>query len=115
MALTFKETYRDLQELVREHSLLRTHNRSFGPEDSQVQLLLFAEAALILIIIERFLRILPDFQFNDRATLGDMLRAATNGPSPTLRVSPKIVKGVISIRNSILHGNFEQAASGCGL
>ena len=60
---------RDLYELLREHSLVRSHNASFGPTDSQETLLMFAEAALILVAFERFLRIVLGEEATEKDTI----------------------------------------------
>ena len=54
---TFKERNREFQELVRELVLVREHNLGFKVGDSQTTILMFAEAALVLTAMERFLRI----------------------------------------------------------
>jgi hypothetical protein len=113
-SVSFKDQYRDFQELVRELMLLRTHNQSFRDNDPQARLLLFAEAAIVLMTLERFLRILPGVQATDGDTLPKLLSKATDDTRRVLELPAKDRKDAIrrikDVRNTILHGNFEQAA-----
>lgn len=103
--MTFKEKYRDYQELTREHDLLRNHNKA-NPDQSK--LLLFAEGALIIIMLERFLRMLPDLKAQDSETLYPLFKRAVD--EKIFAISDQHRKDMLDIRNTILHGNFEQAA-----
>ncbi|HUU02977.1 MAG TPA: hypothetical protein VM425_16200 [Myxococcota bacterium] len=127
--MTFKERFRDLQELVRELVLIREHNLQFKEDDSQKTLLLFAEASLCLIVLERFLRILPSVKATERDTLFNLLGRATsskvgvlhfvdlNSGRPVLdeQRRQRIIHEIKDVRNTLQHGNYEQAArqSGC--
>lgn len=115
----FKDRYRDFQHIVRELFILREHNKSFKPDDPQDRLLLFAEASVVLLAIERFLRILPGVEAVDDNTLHSLLEKATSQSRKILHLSAKDRNDAITrigkVRNTILHGNFEQAASQAGL
>jgi hypothetical protein len=111
--MMFKEKFRDFQELIREHTILRNHNQKFKERDPQKNLLLFAEGAIVVMIIERFLRILPGVGAADGDKLQRLLKKATS--KKILSISPKQQKGIVDIRNTILHGNFEQAARQAGV
>lgn len=107
----FKENYKDLQHIVRELILLREHNKSFNEGDSQERLLLFAEASLTLLCLERFLRILPDVNAKENETLYPLLERAISKNILILNTEEKdYFKKIVKVRNSILHGNFEQCA-----
>ena len=85
--MSFKEQFRDFQELVREHRLLRAHNKGFSPETPQDKLLLFAEGAVVLMILERFLRILPGVEARDEDTLYNLLEKAVSKKRRVLEIS----------------------------
>ena len=107
----FKENYKDLQHIVRELMLLREHNKSFKEGDSQERLLLFAEASLTILCLERFLRILPDVNATESDTLYNLLERAISKNVLMLKTEEKeYFKKIVKVRNSILHGNFEQCA-----
>lgn len=115
---TFRASHREFQELVREHSLLRRHNRAFKDGETQDSLLLFAEAALVLVVLERFLRMILG-PAGDEQTLHNLLEQAT-GARHRLLVLPgsdrdDAIRRITGVRNTLLHGNYEQAAreSGC--
>ena len=117
MTRSFKDRYRDFQELVRELNVVRTHNLRFKAGDPQETLLLMSEAALILVVLERFLRmIVPDGSEDD--TLRNLLEKATSR-TRRLLILPgdrdTVIGQMVDIRNTLLHGNYEQAAtqSGC--
>jgi hypothetical protein len=104
--MAFKDNFKDLYHLMREHTLLRAHNTT--PGQPQDRLLMFAEGALVLMLLERFLRIVPEVEATDEDTLGKLLKKAVE--KKVLVIPPEHRKGMLSIRNTILHGNFEQAA-----
>src|SRR5712692_5647388 len=54
---TFKDENRALQELARELTLLRAHNLQFKEGDPQDKILMFAEAALVCLTLEHFVRV----------------------------------------------------------
>lgn len=117
---TFKERNRELQELVRELAVVRNHNLGFKPGDDQSTLLMFAEAALVLTAMERFLRVILAGNATDADTLPNLLEKATSTRIDLIRFPPAwdrntVIKQVKDVRNTLLHGNYEQAAqrSGC--
>lgn len=110
--MNFKDKFRDLQELVRELAILRTHNLREAEKQTQGGLLLFAEAALTCITLERFLRILPGVAATDTDTFPTLLEKAVAYKIlsiPRENVD-KFKRAVKDIRNQLLHANFEQAA-----
>ncbi len=56
-APTFQDENRALQELARELTLLRAHNLQFKEGDPQDKILMFAEAALVCLTLEHFVRV----------------------------------------------------------
>jgi hypothetical protein len=116
-ALTFKQRNREIQEMVRELMVLRSHNLKFGPNDPQDTFLLFAEAAVVIVIIERFVRALLGPEATDKDTLWPLLEKLVNRKVLVLpfRDQKEGIKVICGVRNAILHGNFEQAAAHEGL
>lgn len=77
---------------------------------------MFAEASLVLVVLERFLRIVVT-DSTERHTLPNLLEMATSRRRGLLRLpgSPEIIRTrVSSIRNTLLHGNYEQAMERAG-
>ncbi len=106
-----------LQHLVRELEKLRRHNKTFKPGDPQDDLFLFAEAALTLVVLERFLRLLLGNLAAETHTLPNLLEIAVSKKLIELRhdKGPQVAtKQLKDVRNTILHGNFEQAAKQAG-
>lgn len=112
----FKEQHREFQEIVRELELVRNHNKKFGEGDPQDSLLLIAEGALVLIGLERFLRmIVPDAGESD--TLANLLEKATRKRDPLIKLNgdrDTVKNQLADVRNTLLHGNYEQAAMQAG-
>jgi len=54
---TFKDQHPELQYLVKEVMLVREHNLRCVAENDRGHLLIFAEGALVLLALERFVRI----------------------------------------------------------
>lgn len=97
-----------LEALQRELSFVRQHNRASGEP------LPFAEAALLLMTLERFLRLLPGLNAADKETLPQLLqRAVAIG---TLRLpggdDGSVIDGIRKFRNALLHANHEQVSRG---
>jgi hypothetical protein len=67
-APTFKDRNRALQELVREYMVLREHNLQFKEGDDLTRLLLFSEAATVIVIIEHFVRMVLGTRATDQDT-----------------------------------------------
>jgi hypothetical protein len=114
---SFRDRYRDLQHLVRELTLVRGHNRRFGQSDRQDTLLLFDEGALVLLVLERFLRaILGPVEAKGDDTLPNLLEKATSKRLQLLVLpaadNQKAIRTLVGVRNTLLHANYEQAAAG---
>lgn len=111
--MTFRDQYRDFQEIVRELYLLRGHNEKF--KAAQASLLLISEGSLTMLALERFLRMFTG-NFQNKQTLPNLLEKAT---SMGLRLGAKeqgnAIAAVRDVRNAIVHGNFEQAATDNGV
>lgn len=100
-------TLESLGDLHRELEFVRAHNAA-EPENT----LPFAEAALLLMTLERFLRLLPGVNAADKETLPQLLqRAVAIG---TLKLpegeTGALIDGIRRFRNALLHANHEQAA-----
>ena len=110
--MSFKEQNREIQELVRELGVVRDHNLQFKAGDPQDRLLLFAEAALVFLALERFARaVLRDV--NDGDTLFNLLERAVSRKLLALS-GGTTVRSICDMRNALLHGNYEQAARKAG-
>src|SRR5260370_582409 len=116
--MTFKDRHRELQHLVRELTLVHNHNLTFKSAAPQDTLLMFAEGALVLITLERFLRVVLRSDVTDEDTLPNLLEKTTSARLPLLRLPApdraRAIKEIKDVRNTILHGNYEQAARQAG-
>jgi hypothetical protein len=110
---------RELFELLREHALVRGHNRSFQDGEPQGTLLMFAEASLCLLTLERFLRVVLGTEATDHDTLPNLLEKATSARLAKLKLNAddraRAIKEIGHVRNTLLHGNYEQAAAAAGV
>jgi hypothetical protein len=115
---SFKNRNRELQELVREWHVVREHNLQFKEGDSQHNLLMFAEGALLLVALERFLRCVLGVNASDQDTLPNLLEKAMSKRLALIKPpggdKQGLIKAVTNFRNALLHGNFEQAAKWSG-
>ena len=113
--MTFKEHHRELQELVRELAVLRQHNLQIKAGAPQAKLLMFAESALVVLVLERFVRIILG-DANENHTLYSLLQQAVKRELLELpwKDQEEGIKRVCSVRNTLLHGNYEQAARDAG-
>lgn len=122
MQNNFKEKYMDLQVLVRELLYVRNHNMAIGLTISkgnklaETELLAFSEANLVLMVLERFLRILPDLNATKSDTLYNLLERAISKKIIVLPTNEpkKLIVAINDIRNQIIHANFEESAKSCG-
>lgn len=109
---TFKDRHREIQEPVRELAVVRNHNLQFKDGDPQDTLLLFAEAALVLVTLERFVRAVLGAHATDRDTLPNLLQKAVK--HRLLQVpwddQQDGISRITTVRNALLHGNYEQSA-----
>ena len=110
---SFKEKHREFQELAKELTILREHNKSFIADDPQDKLLLFAEAALVLVAFERFLRIILESSTTG-ATFRNLLEEATGKKKELITLKggehgrQHLIERYAGIRNALAHGNYEQ-------
>jgi hypothetical protein len=109
---TFRDRHREIQELVRELAVVRNHNLKFKEGEPQDTMLLFAEAALVLVTLERFVRAVLGSHATDRDTLPNLLQKAVK--HGLLQVpwddQQDGIRRITSVRNALLHGNYEQSA-----
>lgn len=112
----FKDDHLDLQHLVRELHVLRRHNLKFKAGDPQDDLLLFAEGAVVLLTMERCVRAVLGPDATDADTLFNLLQKAVSKGLLRLpwEVQEDGIRRLKEVRNTILHGNFEQAARQAG-
>jgi hypothetical protein len=116
--MTFKEQYQDFQRIALEIKRLRDHNVSF-PGDSS-DLFFFAEGTMVLLGIERFLRMILGADARQEHTLHNLLEMVTSSKR-NLIVLPgglqrdAMIRAIVKVRNVIMHGNYEQAAKESGL
>ncbi len=111
-AVTFKDAHPEIQHLVRELQLVRKNNLKFKEGDPQDTLLLFAEAALVCLALERFVRAVLGEDATEKDTLYNLLQKAV--ARGLLRVpwddQQDGIAKISRVRNSLLHGSYEQAA-----
>ena len=116
--MNFKEKYRDFQELVRELIFIRNHNISSTNNNSSSSFIFFAEGALILLVLERFLRIIPQLMARDEESLTKLLNRAVTQNILTLPTNPEnneaLIKSISTFRNNLFHGLFEKSATRSG-
>lgn len=112
----FKEDHPEVQHLVRELMLLRQHNLQFKEGDPQDRLLFFAEAALVCLALERFVRAILGADAGEKDALYNLLQKGVS--KGLIRVpwddQEEGIKKVSAVRNTLLHGNYEQAARDAG-
>jgi hypothetical protein len=113
---TFMDENRPLQELARELALLRQHNLKFKAGDPQHTLMMFAEAALVCMALEHFVRIVLGSTAPADATLYNLLQMATSRGLIKIPWDDQQdgIKKIVAVRNSLLHGNYAQPAREAG-
>jgi hypothetical protein len=116
---TFKDQHEELQHIVRELVLVRKHNLQFKAGDPQQNLLHFAEGLLVLLALERFLRAILATEANEKHTLQNLLEMATSAQRKLVTIPgtwtrEEAIKAITQVRNTLMHGNYEQAAKGAG-
>lgn len=115
---SFRERHREMQEIARELDVLRRHNLQFQEGDSQETLLMIAEAAVICLAMERFLRIILVGEATEADTLPNLLEKATSKRLNLIKlINPdrnEGIRAIVRVRNTLLHGNYEQAAREAG-
>lgn len=112
---SFKDQYKDLQYLIRDMLKLRKFNNEQNKNGTPNEALLFAEASVLCVAFERFLRIVPAINAKDGDTLSDLLNHAFSKKNPVFKsvhsASTEVFKKVIrDVRNGILHGLFDDLA-----
>ena len=112
----FKDENRALQELARELTLVRNHNLTFKDGDNLAEVLLFAEAGLVCMTFEHFVRVVVGTEAPAGATLYNLLEQAVARDLIKLPWDDQQdgIKKVCAVRNGILHGNYAQAAREAG-
>jgi len=108
---TFLEQHREMQELAREWNIVRQHNLRCAREGTLGNLLFLAEGLLVLTSFERFFRIIvPNAQ--DGETLYNLMQRAVSLGLVTMPhdSQQEAIRIVASLRNQIMHANYEQAA-----
>lgn len=115
--MTFKDNHPELQYLVQELQLVRRHNLRFKEGDPQHTMLMFSEAALVCLALERFVRIVLGPDETEGDTLYNLLQKAVS--RGLLRVpwddQQDGIRKIVGVRNDLLHGNYERSARDEGL
>ena len=100
---------------MREHNLeiAKTHGKWVPGY------LFFAEGLLVLLAVERFLRVILSVKASDGDTLPNLLEKATSTHLNLLTLPPwwtreQTIKAMKDVRNALMHGNYEQAAKQSG-
>jgi hypothetical protein len=114
--LSFRDENRAMVELARELDLLRKHNRKFKPGDPQGNLLVFAEAALVCLVLEHFVRVVVGTLAPAKTELFNLLQLAVSRGLIRLPWDDQEdgIRKVCAVRNTLLHGNYAQAAREAG-
>ena len=116
--MTFQDKYVDFQRLALELHRLRSHNTSFDTDS--LELFFFAEGAVVLLALERFMRMILGAEATDSDTLPTLIEKATSARLDLI-VLPgnldrrELIRRIKGVRNTLMHGNFEQAAKQAGL
>ena len=115
---TFKDRNLALQHLVRELLVLNAWNKSHKQGDSQDAMLMFAEGAVAMIAVEHFLRMILGDRATEADTFRNLLEKATSKRTQLLVLpwddQEDGRKKMSDVRNTLLHGNFAQAARDAG-
>ncbi|RYD84265.1 MAG: hypothetical protein EOP84_05975, partial [Verrucomicrobiaceae bacterium] len=118
MSETFKDQHPEMQHLARELALLRVHNVQLTDDNVDREALLMAEAAVVCMSLERFLRITLGPQVKAGDTLGALLDKAFSERLQLLQFPghdvDAIKKRLRLFRNAVLHGDYEAAAANAG-
>jgi hypothetical protein len=111
---SFRDLHPDFEELLCEIDCVRAHNFEIERGASQQHPLIVAEGALIVLALERFLRIVLAGRATGSDTLHNLLEKAASGNDPLLPRDDRTdltIKLLTTVRNVTLHGNFEQGAA----
>lgn len=114
---SFKDQNKDLQYLIRDMLSLRKYNDQQAKNGTPDNAMLFAEATVLCVAFERFLRIVPamKLKIKDGNTLSDLLNHAFSGKKPVFKpihTAPMedFKRAIREVRNGILHGLFDDLA-----
>jgi hypothetical protein len=115
--MTFSKQHRELGEIIRELEIVREQNLKLAETHGRWMpgCLLFAEGLLVLLALERFLRVVLGADANDGDTLPNLLEKATSTRLELLTLPPwwtraETIGAIKKVRNALMHGNYEQAA-----
>jgi hypothetical protein len=116
--MPFQEEFREFQEIVKELVSVRYHNLSFPQYDPNM--LLMAEGVLVLLALERFLRMILGSEARGQDTVGDLLEKATSDRLDLVRLPgmlgrEKTIQVIAETSNTLARGDYEQAAKDAGL
>jgi hypothetical protein len=116
--MTFKDQFEDFQRMALELKRLRDHNVSFNADS--YELFFFAEGTLVLLALERFLRMILGAHASEKDTLQNLLESATSRKLDLIILPGRLnreetIRRIVRVRNALMHGNYEQAAKGVGL
>jgi hypothetical protein len=113
---SFVQQHPELHRLLIEFLAIRGfHTDIVEPRNAHdTEGFLFAEASLVFMALERFLRIVVPTA-TPRDKIDDLLESATGGATPLLtlpgpRPREVLIADVKAVRDALQHGNFEQAA-----
>lgn len=111
---SFKDRHLDLRYLLTELAAIRRHNQSTPPGPGSFY---FAEGALVLLALERFLRLVLGPDATDTDTIFNLLQKAFS-KDRRLLVPPGdravVVAQINKVRRTLAHANYEQAAREAG-
>ena len=105
----FKDQFKEFQHIVRELTHIRESNLKIKEGEPQNNLYLFAEASLVLLALERFLRIMPILKSKPDDTFRKLLQKIHKKNITPLINEDSIIL-ICDIRNAITHGIFEKRA-----
>lgn len=108
---SFRELHPDFEELLCEIDCVRAHNFDIERGASQQHPLIVAEGALIVLALERFLRIVLAQRATSSHTLHNLLEMAASGNDPMFPRNEGLIKALTTVRNVTMHGNFELGAA----
>jgi hypothetical protein len=108
---SFREQHPDFEELLCEIDCVRAHNFEIERGASRLHPLRVAEGAVIVLALERFLRIVLADRATGSDTLHNLLEKAASGERPMILRDEVMIKLLTAVRNATMHGNFEQGAA----
>jgi hypothetical protein len=115
---SFKEQFREFQRIALELKRIRSHNMTFKADS--YDMFFMAEGTLVVLALERFMRIILGADADERDTMQNLLEKALS-PKRNLIALPggltreQMREQIVEVRNFLMHGNYEQAAKKAGL